>query len=549
MKTINQKIKLIDSVSIITQLGKREIVFDENQVHKMVIDFSKFNEESVDAFDIQIVFTTPISAFRNHDYSWVKCNADRIANEYSPKIMQLSNGVIIQANITTGIWEINEKNRKVLLWRFNPEMASTIAHYSGSNNEKVFVRANQKIDFKENPALLFTTKQAIEISRSKIPFSAITVFTDHCDFDTAENVSLQRAFFKENTIKISKGFFLNHFSKRSDNASFQNDAEELTKWKEDGHELCYHSLSQSIKSEKDSFDDFYGFVPPFSDIETWIDHGYQPYNLSLFQNKKVANKVYEDTLKEKNIRTLWNYIDSGTATSGVINQLNIQHFTLSSFLTGNKDLKSITRLQLMIKNIIFHYYNDDVVLLNYKNAATHFKKLFFQKKAGSVLPLLNSMFKLSAAILPVFIFWNRNKLKPYKLAKYQPILFKHLIFEKEFYVFQTLEMVDFKKALSKKNIDDLIQEKGIFIAHTYFSVPMTYHTGRMFATPNTIDTVVAGNFTYLGAKIINNEIWNPTLAELVLYWSNFESVVFDIDSKGKLFVKNEYDFIYRAVAG
>ena len=549
MKTINQKIKLIDSVSIITQLGKREIVFDENQVHKMVIDFSKFNEESVDAFDIQIVFTTPISAFRNHDYSWVKCNADRIANEYSPKIIQLSNGVIIQANITTGIWEINEKNRKVLLWRFNPEMASTIAHYSGSNNEKVFVRANQKIDFKENPALLFTTKQAIEISRSKIPFSAITVFTDHCDFDTAENVSIQRAFFKENTIKISKGFFLNHFSKRSDNASFQNDAEELTKWKVDGHELCYHSLSQSIKSEKDSFDDFYGFVPPFSDIETWIDHGYQPYNLSLFQNKKVANKVYEDTLKEKNIRTLWNYIDSGTATSGVINQLNIQHFTLSSFLTGNKDLKLITRLQLMIKNIIFHYYNDDVVLLNYKNAASHFKKVFFQKKAGSVLPLLNSMFKLSAAILPVFIFWNRNKLKPYKLAKYQPILFKHLIFEKEFYVFQTLEMVDFKKALSKKNIDDLIQEKGVFIAHTYFSVPMSYHKGRMFATPNSIDVVVAKNFNYLGSKIISNEIWNPTLAELVLYWSNFESVVFDIDSKGKLFVKNEYDFIYRAVAG
>ena len=547
MKTINQKIKLIDSVSIITQLGKREIVFDENQVHKMVIDFSKFNEESVDAFDIQIVFTIPISAFRNHDYSWVKCNADRIANEYSPKIIQLSNGVIIQANITTGIWEINEKNRKVLLWRFNPEMASTIAHYSGSNNEKVFVRANQKIDFKENPALLFTTKQAIEISRSKIPFSAITVFTDHCDFDTAENVSIQRAFFKENTIKISKGFFLNHFSKRFDNASFQNDSEELTKWKEDGHELCYHSLSQSIKSEKDSFDDFFGFAPPFSDIETWIDHGYQPYNLSLFQNKKVANKVYEDTLKEKNIRTLWNYIDSGTATSGVINQLNIQHFTLSSFLTGNKDLKLITRLQLMIKNIIFHYYNDDVVLLNYKNAASHFKKVFFQKKAGSLLPLLNSMFKLSAAILPVFIFWNRNKLKPYKLAKYQPILFKHLIFEKEFYVFQTLEMVDFKKALSKKNIDDLIQEKGIFIAHTYFSVPMTYHTGRMFATPNTIDTVVAGNFTYLGAKIINNEIWNPTLTELVEYWSNFDTVVLDIDLNGVVFVKNKTDLNYRKV--
>ena len=540
---------MIQSISILTASEISHCVFDKNQDHKMVIDFSKFNIEEASSFDIEIVFTIPITKFRNHDYTWIGCTVDCIANQYSPKIIQLSNGFFVQANITNGIWEVNKNNARVLLWRFNPEMSSPMALYLGSKNEKVIVQAEQNFNFKEHPALLFTLNEAIEISRSKIPFSAIAVFTDHCDFDTAENLALQRTFFKENAIKISKGFFLNHFSKRFDNASFQNDAEELTKWKEDGHELCYHSLSQSIKSEKDSFDDFYSFVPPFTDMETWIDHGYQPYNLSLFQNRKVANKVYEDALQQKSISTLWNYIDSGTATSGVINQLNVQHFTLSHFLIGNKDLHLIKRMQLMIKNIIFHYYNDDAFLLQYKSTATHFKKLFFQKKAGSLLPLLKNGFKLSAAILCVFIFWKRSKIKPYKLAKYQPILFKHRIFEKEFYIFQTLEMVDFKKALSKKNIDDLIQEKGIFIAHTYFSVPMTYHTGRMFATPNTIDTVVAGNFTYLGAKIINNEIWNPTLAELVLYWSNFESVVFDIDSKGKLFVKNEYDFIYRAVAG
>ena len=513
----------------------------------MVIDFSKFNIEKVNAFDIEIVFTIPIAKFRNHDYTWIKCPIDCVANQYSPKIIQLSNGFFVQANITNGIWEVNKNNARVLLWRFNPEMSSPMALYLGSKNEKVIVQADQNFIFKEHPALLFTSNEAIEISRSKNPFSAIAVFTDHCDFDTAENVSLQRTFFKENAIKISKGFFLNHFSKRTDNASFQNDAEELTKWKEDGHELCYHSLSQSIKSEKDSFDDFYSFVPPFADMETWIDHGYQPYNLSLFQNRKVANKVYENTLQQKNIRTLWNYIDSGTATSGVINQLNVQHFTLSRFWIGNKDLHLIKRMQLMIKNIIFHYYNDDVLLLQYKSTATHFKKLFFQKKAGSLLPLLKNAFKLSAAILSVFIFWKRNKIKPYKLAKYQPILFKHRIFEKEFYIFQTLEMVDFKKALSKKNIDDLIQEKGIFIAHTYFSVPMSYHTGRMFATPNTIDAFVAGNFNYLGAKIVNNEIWNPTLTELVEYWSNFDTVVLDIDLNGVVFVKNKTDLNYRKV--
>lgn len=547
MNTISQIRKLIQSVSVITTLGKKEIVFDENQKHKMSIDIGNLNLPDFNAFDIEIVFTIPITKFRNHDYTWIGCTVDCIANQYSPKIIQLSNGFFVQANITNGIWEVNKNNARVLLWRFNPEMSSPMALYLGSKNEKVIVQAEQNFNFKEHPALLFTLNEAIEISRSKIPFSAIAVFTDHCDFDTAENLALQRTFFKENAIKISKGFFLNHFSKRPDNASFQNDAEELTKWKEDGHELCYHSLSQSIKSEKDSFDDFYSFVLPFTDMETWIDHGYQPYNLSLFKNRKVANKVYEDTLQQKNIHMLWNYIDSGTATTGVINQLNVQHFTLSRFLIGNKDLHLIKRMQLMIKNIIFHYYNDDALLLQYKSTATHFKKLFFQKKAGSLLPLVKNVFKLSAAILSVFIFWKRNKIKPYQLAKYQPILFKHRIFEKEFYIFQTLEMVDFKKALSKKNIDDLIQEKGIFIAHTYFSVPMTYHTGRMFATPNTIDTVVAGNFTYLGAKIINNEIWNPTLTELVEYWSNFDTVVLDIDLNGVVFVKNKTDLNYRKV--
>ena len=108
-------------------------------------------------------------------------------------------------------------------------------------------------------------------------------------------------------------------------------------------------------------------------------------------------------------------------------------------------------------------------------------------------------------------------------------------------------MVDFKKALSKKNIDDLIPEKGVFIAHTYFSVPMSYHKGRMFATSNTIDAVVAENFNYLGAKIISNEIWNPTLAELVLYWSNFESVVFDIHLNGDVFVKNSSGLIFTTI--
>ncbi|MDR6846431.1 hypothetical protein [Flavobacterium granuli] len=538
---------MIQTISIWTSSGNSDVSFDKIQKNKTEIDVSKFLTPQINSFDIVIRFSQPISEFRDHDYNWVKCNRDRIANEFCPKIIKLKDGTLVQANRNIGIWEINKKNKSILLWRFNPEYASPLTNYIAPNNERTIDFAKQRFLFIQCLALLFPAKNAIEFSRSKIPFTAIACFTDHCDFDTLENLKIQRDFFKRNNVKITKGFFLNHFSKRTDNASFEYDAVELEQWKEDGHELCYHSLSQSIKSGSGSNADFFNFVPPNSDMPTWIDHGYQPYNLSLFKNKKIETEVYENNLISKNIKILWNYVDSGTATFGVINQLNSQHFTLYDFLTGNKDLGFSKKMQLMIKNIVFHFYGDQKLLLKYKSIAGNFKKVFYQKDKSKFYLLLKDSFSIFFNIINVLLFWNSNRNKPYKLAKYNPILFKHTIFEKEFYIFQTLEMVDFKKALCPDNIELLIKEKGIFIAHTYFSVPMEYHNGKLFDTVSTIDKEVANNFSVLGTKIMNNEIWNPTLKELVGYWSGFENILLDIDELGVIAVKNETDLIFRVI--
>ncbi|MFH6987222.1 hypothetical protein ACHRVW_05695 [Flavobacterium collinsii] len=461
-----------------------------------------------------------------------------IANEFSPKIVKFQNEKVIQANITSGIWEIDHRDPTVLLWRFNPESASPITIFSGSQNRKTTVQAKQEFSFVESPALLFPEKEAIELSRSIYPFSAVACFTDHCDFDTAENLTIQRTFFKENQIKVTKGFFLNHFSKRGNNASFQNQKEELLEWGKDGHELCYHSLSQSIKSNAESFHDFKYFVPPSSNLKVWIDHGYQPYNLSLFKKNDINEGEFGTILKNKNIDVLWNYIDSGTATNGVINQFNPQHFTLSVFLKGIKDFGLIKKMQLMIKNSIFHYYNDEDNIQKYRNTVTNFKKIVFQRKWESIFLLMKDSLKLSASVFSVFLFWNTNKFRPYRLAKYSPILFKHNFEDKEFYIFQTLEMLDFKKSLSEENIKTLINEKGVFIAHTYFSVPMEYHSGKLFSSPTKIDEKVAERFQFLTEKIKNKEVWNPTLSELIAYWKGFEKIVFDIDIDGNLFEKS-----------
>ena len=535
---------MIQSITIIKALENHSIVFDK-QYHKVVIDLSQVILVDCNSFDIEIVFSKNITQFRNHDYMWRKCNSNFVANEFSPKIVKLENNQIVQANITAGIWEIDKNNPKVLLWRFNSELASPITNYLGNENKKSISTAKQKFDFVENLSLLFPENEAIEISRSKYPFTAIACFTDHCDFDTPENLKIQRNFFKENQIKITKGFFLNHFSKRQDNASFQNQKEELLKWVNDGHELCYHSLSQSIKTNKESYENFREFVPPLNDIKIWIDHGYQPYNFSLFKNNNISEKDFSTILNEKKINVLWNYIDSGTATNGVINQFNKEHFTLSSFLNGNKDLSLIKKMQLLIKNTIFHYYNDENMILQYKNAASNFKKVVFQKKLKSLLPLSKDFLKLSTSMFFVFLSWKTNKNKPYTLAKYSPILFKHNISEKNFYIFQTLEMLDFKKSLSEQNIELLISEKGVFIAHTYFSVPMEYHTGKLFFSPTKIDELVAERFKFLSNKIKSNEIWNPTLTELIEYWQGFEKVILDVDTNGCVFFKKNSDLTFR----
>lgn len=538
---------MVESILIKSKSDIKKSFQGEINFNKLIFDFSEFNAAGLQSFDIDITFKVPIISFRNHNYTWVNCDQDRIANEFCPKIIILENGYYIQPNINFGIWEVNPSNPKKLIWHFNPENSNPLTQYKGKENSKKIVQANNSFDFYIQPTLLFSQHYAIEFSRSKIPFSAIVSFTDHCDFDTLASIRLQRIFFKENNIKVTKGFFLNHFSKREDNASFENDYEELLLWKEDGHELAYHSLSQSLKPFDESLSDFFNFQPPFDSIPTWIDHGYQPYNFSLYDNNQIDSSEFSTNLKKKNIRVLWNYIDSGTATIGVINQLNRTDFTLISFLKGIKDHALKDKAGMMIKNIIFHFYADRNLILNYGKTAGSFKRFFYQGKLKSLFTFVNCIFSLLFPILKVFLFWKSNKNKTYKYANYSPLFFKHKLVDNEFYVFQTLEMVDFKKALHKENIIKLINEKGIFIAHTYFAVPMKYHTGRIFKEPNQIDDEVAENFSYLGKKIKDDEIWNPTLIELVNYLSKFEKTVLNIDLDGKIVVSNSNDLLYRIV--
>ena len=535
--------KIIRKIFFIIDDIEKIIDFESNNYE---IVLNSFLENNLSRFDIKIEFSSPVKQVRLPNYTWGKLKNVTIIPEYSNKILQLENGLYIQSDKPIGIWQLSSKNKNILYWKFNPKGAYQIVNYKEQQNYKYTGDANIEFTKDLSLKLLYSKDGAVEISRSKIPFSSIICFTDHCDFDTLELLAKQRQFFKEKEIKITKGFFLNHFSKREDNASWQNDSKELSKWIDDDHELCYHSLSQSVKSKDESFKDFNTFQPPI-EIPTWIDHGYQPYNLSLFKKEKLSENDYSKVLEDKNIYILWNYIDSGTATKGVLNQLNTDDFTLNSFYNGIKEKSFKIKFSLLIKNCIVHFYNDEKLIRSYTQLASSFKKATKTKSIKDFAKFIKFSFNLGFPLLKIILFWKKYKNKVYPLAKYCPIFFEHKIHEKKFVIFQTIEMVDFIGSLNKKSVDKFIDEKGLFIGHTYFSVPMNYHHGRLFTDKKEINHLVNQNFNYISEKIRNKEIWNPTLNQLVEHWMMFQNSKLELDLNNQILPSKDCNLPYRII--
>jgi hypothetical protein len=534
---------MIASVFVIEPARRTKCPFS-NDGQKIVLDLSDQKVRGITGFDIEINFQQSIKAFRNHDYRWVNTGQTRVSNSSTPKAIKFENGYI-QPSKQTGIWETIKNRPNQLLWRFNTPGASPLAVYHGTRLTRKIGTANDSAP--ESVTLLFSEHNGIEFSRSPIPFSAVACFTDHCDFDTAQNLALQRQLFKESGIRVTKGFFLSHHSSREDNASFENQSEELGKWRDDGHELAYHSLAQAPKFNRESFADFENFSPPFPNITTWIDHAYQHYNLSFYASNGKSDVYLGDILAKKNIRALWNYIDSGPTTAGVINQLNRDDFTLKQFLAGNRWLPFKKRFGLLIKTIMLHYYADEKIVAHYMYMAINFKKVFFRGQLRRFWPMFKNLVGLILPLMRVLLHWNRSKNQPFAFARYMPVVFAHRIGKHDFRIFQTLEMADFVSALAPKNIDKLITESGLFIAHTYFSSPISYHQGKMFSGPDAINRQVATHFKSLGAKVAAGNIWNPTLGELVEFLANFEKTVLDIDADGRIVACESSGLPYRNI--
>ncbi|MBI9061374.1 MAG: hypothetical protein JEZ14_05265 [Marinilabiliaceae bacterium] len=494
---------------------------------------------------LDIEFEYSIVKWRNFDYKWVDTSRRRIANYYSPKCLVLDNGFKVVGGSTIGVWEFNSKFPTKLKWIIHDAFLTPLVKYD-RNNQVIWFASLFDLPQFLSLKLLYTQKSFPEFSRSPVPFSAILTFTDHCDFDTDVTLEKQRELFRKYNIPVTKGFFLYHYSKRKNNVSWERQKDLLTKWLTDGHELCHHSLTQSIRSSKDkALDELKMIIHEGLNCVTWIDHGYQPYNFTKLNGDVAEKDKWAGILKQAGIKNLWNYLDTGTSGRGLINQLDYEAFQFKNYLRNALHLKGKRGLQFFIRSYYLYFAS-----ASSKKVYFDFVKTVKRKEFRNGLRSFAVFFRVSILFLLSLLNllnWRSKRNRVTQWGKYAPVFFKANVQGKRFNVFQTLEVHDFNQTFSPQNIKHFIEGHGVCLAHTYFSVLDKHLDGRIFKNcdgefmPGIIKV-----FERLHQQVMDEKLWIGQLKDVADYFDQFEQIYFDIDDDGNInhHVKNADSQIY-----
>lgn len=472
-----------------------------------------------------IEFSSSISAFRDSTYKWKKfTKREAYINSNNSKIIVLNDGTHFLSTKNIGAWII--KNSRTIEWVLKSTELTPLFKYD-SNGKRIFNNSFSSDDY--DLGILFTKSKVPEFSRSKLPFKPIICFTDHCDFDSNVKLEKQLAFFEEYKVKTSKGFFLNHFSKREDNSSYEREPELISSFQKNGHEVFYHSLTQSLRNANDAIREFKNFKSPSElIIKTYVDHGYQIYNFTKKQDSGINDSEWSEIVTRNGIENFWNYLDSGTAMHGICNQLNPKHFTLSHLIKHNGlSLKKIIRTELFFRG-------NENSLLEYRELAKLVKDLKNNISVKSLIRLLKSILKISPQLAYSLLF-RRNKT--FKYAQFTPWIFQSKIGSNTYNFFQTIEVTNFEETFSRQNINSLKSESGILVAHCYFASPLTHQEGKLF-DGDEISTKNHQNFEFLKGEIVKGNIWNPSISELIDYVNQLSKLEFSWDSKNEEIISN-----------
>lgn len=482
---------------------------------------------------------------RTSSYEWKKPAPSHpwVANTHSPKILKSSGESVIVGGSTHGCWEL-DTDAKTLRWYFIHPQLSPLMTYD-SEDRRHFLKEQEIAAGEKIEDRIFWSKGTVEEwARTPLGFLPIVCFTDHSDFDTLENLEVLRGFFKNLGIRVTKGFFLHDYTHKKSNASFEDPSsrKELISWDKDGHELVYHAFSQSYRGEQ-SQREFQEFSSPDSlkPITTYIDHGFHPYN---FTKQPLGDwKKWYSHMQGKGISLIWSYLDSGEGNLFAINQLNPQSFTLRNIIKSSKlEKKSgIFRSRYStLRNLIMFGVPEEIFW-----ASKYFKgSLFALRRKPSISQAKQVLEKGGAMLKSIFLSgllnnFNSRLDQTFYQSRFAPLFFKSSNQnETQIWVFQTLFVRDFDVVFSENALSRLLEEKGAFIAHTYFTYANPGHEGRLFEDETWFIRPEARlAFERLSKLIQSGKIWNPTLGEMKAFFEKIDRLHYQLE-EGNLVIKN-----------
>jgi len=500
--------------------------------------FSLEFTEDVDLSEVYLEFVLEkkVTSCRSSSYEWVNPSASPwVANTHSPKMIKCEDGHIIVGCTTFGCWEL-EKESQVLRWYlFHPGLTPLMT-YDHEDRKHFLLEQRIGAGTKISDAVLWTKGTVEEWARTPLGFLPIVCFTDHSDFDTLENLKVQRELFKNLGIRVTKGFFLFDYTHKATTASFEEKSsrEELIQWEKDGHELAYHALSQSYRGQH-SESEFQNFSSPkeLNPVTTYIDHGFHPYNFTKQALGKWEN--WYSHMDIKGIKLIWNYLDSGEGNIFAVNQLNPESFTIRNILKSSK-----VEGQLGIKRSRYSVFRNLVTFGVPEEifwASKYFKESMvgFRRKPslqlGKKVLGKGGFFMKTIFSSGVFKNFTSGLDQIFHQSRFAPLFFKASNqLHTNICVFQTLFVRDFEVVFSEQALEKLLEEKGAFIAHTYFSYANPGHEGRLFEDSSwQVRPQTKEAFDRLSQLIKNQSIWNPTISEMKAFFDKIDLLEYHLE--------------------
>jgi hypothetical protein len=368
--------------------------------------------------------------------------------------------------------------------------------------------------------------------------SAGFIFTDHCDFDTAQKLRLflygnNNDGWLNKNLKITKGVFTlssksREFNK-NDSLEEENYSTLINKLYEDGSEIVPHALKS--KGQLDSKTFYVALKKISSEFHprTWIDHGsYLKYCYSQ-GGKYNPDYLLAESLKKYNYNNLWSFHD---VYIDALNTLNI--FTKkknSNIRIEKKIAEYIIKGKWMIaahffRSIWHRNYKRNIVFDFIIYAMARSKGSFIQWKKNKV-----KVFSQTLLFFKALVHFKKRRDKealPYSIK--DVLLYSDAVFLEErrplaqykdgdLLMFSSFETTHVKDIYTPAALDKLIDEYGLHIGHTYILNDLPYlnnifdkENGKMVLSPQW------KKFTdVLSSNSIAGKIWNPSMGEFVGY--------------------------------